>query len=66
LRASAGSTSWSTTPAFSGTRDWSQSVAALRGRKRELVMTTKAKVGLGLKLLAPGIVDKMARAALKQ
>ena len=41
-------------------------VAALRGRKRELVMTTKAKVGLWLKLLAPGIVDRMARAALKQ
>jgi short-subunit dehydrogenase len=43
-----------------------QIVVALRGRKRELVMTTKAKVGLWLKLLAPGIVDRMARAALKK
>ena len=43
-----------------------QIVAALRGRKRELVMTTKAKVGLWLKLFAPRLVDNMARAALKK
>jgi hypothetical protein len=30
------------------------------------VMTTQAKIGLWLKLIAPGIVDKMARAALKK
>ncbi len=43
-----------------------QIIAALRGHKRELVMTTKAKVGLWLKLLAPRLVDNMARAALKK
>jgi short-subunit dehydrogenase len=43
-----------------------QIIAALRGRKRELVMTTQAKIGLWLKLLAPRIVDNMARAALKK
>jgi short-subunit dehydrogenase len=42
-----------------------QIIAALRARRRELVMTTQAKIGLWLKLVAPGIVDKMARAALK-
>jgi hypothetical protein len=29
-------------------------------------MTTKAKVGLWLKLVAPRVVDNMARAALKK
>jgi short-subunit dehydrogenase len=43
-----------------------QIVAALRGRRRELVMTTKARVGLWLKLFAPRLVDNMARAALKK
>jgi short-subunit dehydrogenase len=43
-----------------------QIITALRGRKRELVMTTKARVGLWLKLLAPRLVDNMARAALKK
>ncbi len=43
-----------------------QIVDALRGRKRELVMTTQAKIGLWLKLIAPAMVDKMARAALKK
>jgi short-subunit dehydrogenase len=43
-----------------------QIVAALRGRRRELVMTTRAKVGLGLKLVAPRMVDKMARAAVRK
>lgn len=33
-------------------------------RQREVVMTTKGKVGRWLKLLAPGLVDRMARAAL--
>ena len=40
-------------------------VAALRGRKRELVMTAKGRIGLWLKLLAPALVDRMARAALR-
>ena len=43
-----------------------QIVVALRGRKRELVMTTKARIGLWLKLVAPGFVDRMARAAVKR
>jgi short-subunit dehydrogenase len=43
-----------------------QIVAALRARRRELVMTGKAKFGLWLKLIAPGVVDRMARAALKK
>ena len=43
-----------------------QIVTALRRRKRELVMTSRARVGLWLKLIAPGIVDAMARAALKK
>lgn len=41
-------------------------LAAMRARRRELVMTSKAKVGLWLKLIAPRIVDGMARAALKR
>lgn len=34
-------------------------------RERELVMTTKGKLGRFLKLLLPGLVEKMALAALK-
>lgn len=41
-----------------------QIVAAMRARRRELVMTAKARVGLWLKLAAPALVDRMARAAL--
>lgn len=37
---------------------------AMIGRKREVVMTAKARFGLWLKLVAPGVVDRMARAAL--
>jgi short-subunit dehydrogenase len=40
-------------------------IAALRGRKRERVMSTQARIGLWLKLLAPLVVDNMARAALR-
>jgi short-subunit dehydrogenase len=43
-----------------------QIIAALRGRRRELVMTRKARVALWLKLFAPRLVDNMARAALKK
>ena len=42
-----------------------QIVGALRARRRELVMTARAKIGMWLKLIAPGMVDRMARAALK-
>jgi len=41
-----------------------QIVVALRGRRRELVMTGKARFAMWLKLLAPRMVDNMARAAL--
>lgn len=38
-----------------------QIVDAIAKRKRELVMTTKGKLGLWAKLIAPGFVDKMAK-----
>jgi hypothetical protein len=33
--------------------------------KREVVMSAKGKLGRWLKLLAPGLIEKMALAALK-
>jgi short-subunit dehydrogenase len=39
-------------------------VAAMRARRRELVMTARGKLGLFMKLLAPGAVDRFALAAL--
>jgi short-subunit dehydrogenase len=41
-----------------------QIVQAMRTRKRKVVMTAKGKVGLWLNLIAPKIVDNIARAAL--
>ncbi len=41
-----------------------QMLAAMRGRKREVVMTAKGRFGRFLRLLAPGMVDNMARAAV--
>ena len=41
-----------------------QILEAMTERRRELVMTGKARVGLWLKMLAPRVVDRMARAAL--
>jgi short-subunit dehydrogenase len=41
-------------------------VEGLERRERDIVMTTKGKIGRFLKLLAPGVVDRMALAALKQ
>jgi short-subunit dehydrogenase len=41
-----------------------QIVAAMRARKREVVMTAKGKIGQWLKLIAPRVVDRMARRAL--
>lgn len=43
-----------------------QIIAALRARRRELVMTPKARVGLWLKMIAPRMVDRMAQAAVKK
>jgi short-subunit dehydrogenase len=43
-----------------------QIVGAMTARRRELVMTAKGRLGPWLKLLAPGLVERMARAALKK
>ena len=43
-----------------------QIIAALRARRRELVMTPKARIGLWLKMIAPRMVDRMAQAAVKK
>lgn len=43
-----------------------QIVVAMRRRKRELVMTAKGKVGQWIKLVAPGLVDRIALKALKR
>ncbi len=39
---------------------------AIAKRKRELVMTPRGKVGQWLKLIAPGLVDKIARNAIEK
>jgi len=41
-------------------------VEGARSRKREIVMSAKGKLGRWLKLIAPGIVDRIALNALKQ
>lgn len=41
-------------------------IPAIAGRRRELVMTTKAKVGLWLKLIAPSLVDRIALKAVSK
>jgi short-subunit dehydrogenase len=41
-----------------------QMIQAMTARRRELVMTAKGRFGLWLKLVAPGLVERMARAAL--
>jgi short-subunit dehydrogenase len=41
-------------------------IKAAARRKREEVMTLRAKVGMWLKLIAPGIPDRIARRAIKQ
>jgi short-subunit dehydrogenase len=40
-------------------------VAGMEARQREVVMSTKGKLGRWMKLIAPGLVEKMALAALK-
>jgi short-subunit dehydrogenase len=39
-------------------------IDGMRARRREVVMTARARIGLWLKLIAPARVDAMARAAL--
>jgi short-subunit dehydrogenase len=41
-------------------------VDAINGRKREVVMSAKGKLGRWLKLIAPGVVDNLARKALNK
>ena len=36
----------------------------MRARRREVVMGARGRIGLWLKLVAPAVVDRMARAAL--
>jgi short-subunit dehydrogenase len=43
-----------------------QMLDAMQSRKRELIMTAKGKLGVWLKLVAPGLVDNMALKALKK
>ena len=40
-------------------------VSAMTGRKQELVMTLRGKLGQCLKLIAPGVVDRVASQAIK-
>jgi hypothetical protein len=40
-------------------------VDGMERRQREVVMTAKGKLGRFIKLLAPGVVENMALAALK-
>ena len=42
-----------------------QIVRAMEGRRRELVMTARAKAGLWMKLVAPGAVDRIAASAVR-
>jgi short-subunit dehydrogenase len=41
-------------------------VRAIERREREVVMTARGKIGLWLKLLAPGLVDRIARRAVER
>ncbi|MBU0769670.1 MAG: SDR family oxidoreductase [Proteobacteria bacterium] len=41
-------------------------VQAAAQRKRELVMTLRGKLGMWLKLIAPGLVDRIARKAIEE
>jgi short-subunit dehydrogenase len=41
-----------------------QSIAAIEARRRELVMTAKGKLGVLLRPLVPGLIDRIARRAI--
>ncbi|HEX8691706.1 MAG TPA: SDR family oxidoreductase [Longimicrobium sp.] len=43
-----------------------QTLVAAARRRRELIMTLRGKVGAKLKLVAPGLVDRIARRAIEQ
>lgn len=41
-------------------------VTAMERREREVVMTARGKIGLWLKLVAPGLIDRIAKRAIEQ
>lgn len=41
-------------------------VAAMERREREVVMTARGKIGLWLKLVAPGLIDRIAKRAIEE
>jgi short-subunit dehydrogenase len=41
-------------------------VNAIERRRREVVMTARGKIGLWLKLVAPSLIDRIARRAIEQ
>ena len=41
-------------------------VAAIETRRREVVMTARGKMGVWLKLVAPGVVDRMAKRVIEK
>jgi short-subunit dehydrogenase len=41
-------------------------VAAIERREREVVMTARGKIGLWLKLVAPGLIDRIAKRAIER
>jgi short-subunit dehydrogenase len=41
-------------------------VKAIEGREREVVMTARGKMGLWLKLIAPGLIDRLAKRAIER
>jgi short-subunit dehydrogenase len=41
-------------------------VKAIERREREVVMTARGKIGLWLKLLAPGLIDRIAKRAIER
>jgi len=43
-----------------------QIIAAAAARKRDLIMTLRGRIGAKLKLVSPGLVDRIARKAIEQ
>ncbi len=41
-------------------------ITAIEKRKREVIMTARGKIGVALKLIAPGLVDNIARKAIEK
>jgi short-subunit dehydrogenase len=41
-------------------------VKAIEGREREVIMTARGKIGLWLKLVAPSLIDRLAKRAIEQ